>query len=240
MRHSNVGAYSYILMPACFLYQVNPSEHTRQTVRSLLFALFTHYYYTSPDMVDDDSASFGRHRNVFENLGDDEPSTFLEAQAVIENIRADKGHLDATTMRDVNEMPARSRQKIMYNMEKIRDMEAAFTKRYLLTFSIITSRSLTMCSISEQLYSSKYRFLYELIQNADDSLYRNARQKCVAPYLRFRITPHEFIVETNEDGFTRANVEAICATGKSSKKTSALDNHIGEKGFGFKVCLLCR
>lgn len=42
------------------------------------------------------------------------------------------------------------------------------------------------------------------------------------------------MVETNEDGFTRANIEAICATGKSSKKTSAADNHIGEKGFGFK------
>lgn len=41
-------------------------------------------------------------------------------------------------------------------------------------------------------------------------------------------------METNEDGFTRANVEAICATGKSSKKASTLDDHIGEKGFGFK------
>lgn len=43
------------------------------------------------------------------------------------------------------------------------------------------------------------------------------------------------IVETNEDGFTRANVEAICATGKSSKKASQYDDHIGEKGFGFKA-----
>lgn len=43
------------------------------------------------------------------------------------------------------------------------------------------------------------------------------------------------IVETNEDGFTRANVEAICATGKSSKKASQDDDHIGEKGFGFKA-----
>ena len=41
-------------------------------------------------------------------------------------------------------------------------------------------------------------------------------------------------METNEDGFTRANVEAVCATGESSKKASAEDDHIGEKGFGFK------
>jgi hypothetical protein len=42
------------------------------------------------------------------------------------------------------------------------------------------------------------------------------------------------VVETNEDGFTRSNIEAICATGKSSKKALEADNHIGEKGFGFK------
>jgi hypothetical protein len=52
--------------------------------------------------------------------------------------------------------------------------------------------------------------------------------------MNIRVTPSAFIVQTNEDGFTRDNVEAICATGKSSKKASAEDCHIGEKGFGFK------
>ena len=42
------------------------------------------------------------------------------------------------------------------------------------------------------------------------------------------------MVETNENGFKRENVEAICATGKSSKKAEALSQQIGEKGFGFK------
>jgi hypothetical protein len=74
--------------------------------------------------------------------------------------------------------------------------------------------------------------LYELIQNADDSRYTNPAIR--TPCLTFRVTPSEFIVETNEEGFKRANVEAICATGRSSKKASAADKHIGEKGFGFK------
>ena len=90
-------------------------------------------------------------------------------------------------------------------------------------------------SISVQLYSSNYRFLYELIQNADDLSYTAARSKGAPPRLTFRITRTQLIVETNEDGFNRANVEAICATGQSSKKASALDDHIGEKGFGFKA-----
>ena len=48
------------------------------------------------------------------------------------------------------------------------------------------------------------------------------------------ITPDDFVVDTNEDGFKGANIEAICATGESLKKASASDDHIGEKGFGFK------
>ena len=42
------------------------------------------------------------------------------------------------------------------------------------------------------------------------------------------------MTETNEDGFTRENVEAICATGKSSKKHPSNNQQTGEKGFGFK------
>jgi hypothetical protein len=88
--------------------------------------------------------------------------------------------------------------------------------------------------MSEQLYSSKYRFLYELIQNADDALYRNALSKSESPFIRFKVTSAAIVIETNEDGFRRANIEAICQTGESSKKAEATDDHIGEKGFGFK------
>ncbi|KAI8941154.1 hypothetical protein NX059_002391 [Plenodomus lindquistii] len=54
------------------------------------------------------------------------------------------------------------------------------------------------------------------------------------PFLRFDVTPEALVADTNEDGFTRANIEAICATGQSSKKATTSDNQIGEKGFGFK------
>lgn len=54
------------------------------------------------------------------------------------------------------------------------------------------------------------------------------------PLLKFIITPHTFTIETNEDGFSRKNVEAICETGQSPKKHDVTDEHTGEKGFGFK------
>ncbi|KAH9866598.1 hypothetical protein J1614_008290 [Plenodomus biglobosus] len=160
---------------------------------------------------------FGRLYDVYEELGTREPSTLEQAQAVIENIRAEKGHLDKDALRELDTISPRNREKFLRIVQLKQESEAAYTT-----------------SISEQLYSSKYRFLYELVQNADDSSYRTAAQRGVAPYLRLDITPDMVIVETNEDGFTRANVEAICATGKSSKKASQYDDHIGEKGFGFK------
>ena len=56
----------------------------------------------------------------------------------------------------------------------------------------------------------------------------------MSPQITFTVTSTTLVVDTNEDGFKRRNVEAICSTGKSSKKAKVSDNHIGEKGFGFK------
>ncbi|KAJ4318583.1 hypothetical protein N0V94_004361 [Neodidymelliopsis sp. IMI 364377] len=169
-------------------------------------------------MEDQAPGELGRLYDVYKELGTREPSTLEQARAVIENIRAEKGHLDEDALRELDTISPRNREKLLRIVQLKQESEAAYTT-----------------SISEQLYSSKYRFLYELVQNADDSSYRTAAQGGVAPYLRLDITPDMVIVETNEDGFTRANVEAICATGKSSKKASQDDDHIGEKGFGFKA-----
>ena len=78
------------------------------------------------------------------------------------------------------------------------------------------------------------RHLYEIIQNADDSRFLERRRANIQPFLRFRVTPETFTIETNEDGFTRENVQAICATGKSSKENTSENQQTGEKGFGFK------
>jgi hypothetical protein len=52
------------------------------------------------------------------------------------------------------------------------------------------------------------------------------------PFLAFDIRSDELIVDSNQDHFEVANVEAICATGESSKKDNP--DTIGEKGLGFK------
>ncbi|KAI3322975.1 hypothetical protein HD806DRAFT_94651 [Xylariaceae sp. AK1471] len=87
--------------------------------------------------------------------------------------------------------------------------------------------------ISNDLYANPLHFLLELLQNADDNAYGSATPKIWITYddgnLRF---------DTNELGFRRADVEAICSIGKSSKKVEASKKEtkrIGEKGIGFKA-----
>jgi hypothetical protein len=87
-------------------------------------------------------------------------------------------------------------------------------------------------SLSQNLYSKDTRFIYELIQNADDTVYSLAADNNDAPSLTFTVCKDRIIVDSNEDGFTKAEVQAICSVGKSTKSNA--QGYIGEKGIGFK------
>lgn len=86
--------------------------------------------------------------------------------------------------------------------------------------------------LAKEVYSSKARFVFELLQNADDNSYTQAIAGNQDPYVSFRIYPHRIVLECNEDGFTPENLRAICSVGRSSKKGA--QGYIGEKGIGFK------
>ncbi len=86
--------------------------------------------------------------------------------------------------------------------------------------------------MAKNLYTSKARFVFELLQNADDNSYTRAAAADVAPYVKFRVFPQQIVIECNEDGFTEENLSAICSVGKSSK--TGAQGYIGEKGIGFK------
>ena len=82
--------------------------------------------------------------------------------------------------------------------------------------------------LAKNLYTSQARFVFELLQNADDNQYTMGQD----PYVVFRVYPDRIVIDCNEDGFTRQNLTAICDIGKSSKTGS--QGYIGEKGIGFK------
>ncbi|KAH7399670.1 hypothetical protein BKA66DRAFT_437202 [Pyrenochaeta sp. MPI-SDFR-AT-0127] len=86
--------------------------------------------------------------------------------------------------------------------------------------------------LSEQLYQKSTHFLSELIQNADDNPYQVATPTLT---VTFTYPSKTLRVDCNEEGFSKANVDAICKIGRSTKaKTDNSTRYIGEKGIGFK------
>ncbi|KAF5665414.1 hypothetical protein FCIRC_10567 [Fusarium circinatum] len=86
--------------------------------------------------------------------------------------------------------------------------------------------------LAKQIYSSGARFVFELLQNAEDNIFEQAHKAKALPFVSFKIYPSKIIVECNEDGFKEPHLQAICAVGRSTK--SAAHGYIGAKGIGFK------
>ncbi|THX76645.1 hypothetical protein D6D08_05258 [Aureobasidium pullulans] len=87
--------------------------------------------------------------------------------------------------------------------------------------------------LSAQLYSEPSHFLFELIQNADDNVYTDGDQPQAA--LAYR-SDGLLLFGCNEQGFSKANVSAICDMNQSTKTLlkEGKKSCIGEKGIGFK------
>ena len=89
--------------------------------------------------------------------------------------------------------------------------------------------------MAKNLYTSEARFIFELLQNAEDNQYTVATGQNVVPYVSFKLFSDRIVVECNEDGFTRNHLHAICDVGQSSKNgKSGSHGYVGEKGIGFK------
>ncbi|KAK4166977.1 hypothetical protein QBC43DRAFT_298156 [Cladorrhinum sp. PSN259] len=139
-------------------------------------------------------------------------SDVQKARALVDTIVKDRGHLGEATY---SRMDPETRRKVE-GVLQIKDQ--------LIGSSVIT--------LAKSLYSKDVHFIFELLQNADDNHYENAKEKGQEPYVCFRVYKDQIVVECNEDGFTKANVRAICHIGKSSKVGD--HGYIGEKGIGFK------
>ncbi|KAI0200443.1 hypothetical protein F4808DRAFT_470402 [Astrocystis sublimbata] len=143
------------------------------------------------------------------------PRSRASARELVRRITRDHGFVS----------PERLEQLETFDPELRRDIEEALlTKDMLIGSSVLT--------LATNLYTSKARFVFELLQNADDNTYHGAKASGDAPYVSFHVHPGRIIVECNEDGFTDKNLAAICAIGKSSK--TGAQGYIGEKGIGFK------
>ncbi|KAB8212048.1 hypothetical protein BDV34DRAFT_219262 [Aspergillus parasiticus] len=134
------------------------------------------------------------------------------ARRLINKIADDHGYLDETFLGTLS-------------LEARRKIEVAMLKKD----EMIGSSVLTL---SKNLYNSSARFVFELLQNADDNFYHRAKLRGSMPFVSFHVYPQRIVVDCNEDGFTHENLRAICSVGKSSKQGA--QGYIGEKGIGFK------
>jgi small-conductance mechanosensitive channel len=76
------------------------------------------------------TGALGRLGDVYRQLGTREPTNAIEAQAVIENIRAEKGYLDEETLQDLQNLSEQSRDRLLRIVKLKRETEAAYTTKY--------------------------------------------------------------------------------------------------------------
>ncbi|KAK8038632.1 hypothetical protein PG993_007043 [Apiospora rasikravindrae] len=144
------------------------------------------------------------------------PKDRQSAKDLVESISKEHGHLSDEKLKDLRP-------------ELRREIQEAFLKKDLM---IGSSTSDAEYRLSKNLYTSKARFVFELLQNADDNSYEVTKSFGLEPFVSFQVYPRRIVVECNEDGFTHENLSAICSVGQSSKKGA--QGYIGEKGIGFK------
>ncbi|CAG7555873.1 unnamed protein product [Fusarium equiseti] len=137
------------------------------------------------------------------------------ARDLVEEIAKDRGYLGEEKLARLGS----------FDPELRRDIEEALLKKD----EMIGSAVLTL---AKNLYTSNARFVFELLQNADDNNYSTAISQSQDPCVSFKVYSDKVTIECNENGFTYENLKAICAIGKSSKVGAT--GYIGEKGIGFK------
>ncbi|KAK5653791.1 hypothetical protein OQA88_7949 [Cercophora sp. LCS_1] len=92
---------------------------------------------------------------------------------------------------------------------------------------LVASMEAALKIIAEQLYQKSTHFLLEILQNADDNTYKDS-----LPTLGIHFKDRRLCISCNEVGFSRADIQALCGVGMSSKRDDS--DRIGEKGIGFK------
>jgi hypothetical protein len=84
-------------------------------------------------------------------------------------------------------------------------------------------------ALSDDAYPDNAHFIYEIIQNAEDSSY----MKNTKAELEFHILDDGILVLSNQNGFSKDDIRSICVMA-SGGKIAKKDQFIGEKGLGFR------
>ncbi|KAE8133581.1 hypothetical protein BDV38DRAFT_274159 [Aspergillus pseudotamarii] len=137
------------------------------------------------------------------------------AKEAVEAIAAKLGYVDLASLDRIGELFPEERRIIEEGL-RIKDENIGHSIK----------------ALARNLYNSNARFVFELLQNADDNRFTLAREHDEIPFISFSIHPDRIIVDCNEDGFTTEDLAAICSVGESTKAGS--HGYMGARGIGFK------
>ncbi len=82
-------------------------------------------------------------------------------------------------------------------------------------------------SLSTDIYTDSKRFIYEMLQNADDASCRSGKLE-----IQIQIIEQYLVISHDGEVFTEVDIESICSVGDGNKKND--ENKTGFKGIGFK------
>lgn len=148
-----------------------------------------------------------------------------KAREIVDRIRENNGGVSEA---DRANTPA----SVLRSLDSVRKKLGRATQTYNPFVELWTSPTYHYYSLATDLYTKDTRPLLELIQNAEDTEYTTEQANHDKPFLILRLCSESIVIDLNEDGFTEANVRAICGTGECTKTVSS--GYIGEKGIGFK------
>ncbi|KAF4340028.1 hypothetical protein FBEOM_6067 [Fusarium beomiforme] len=155
------------------------------------------------------------------------------AQDLVKEIAKERGYLGEEQLARIGEINPELRREVEEALLRKDEMIGSAVLTYVLqSLSELQAHADQDTRLAKNLYTSNARFVFELLQNADDNNYSAALSSGQDPYVYFEVRPDRVTIKCNENGFTHENLKAICAIGKSSKVGAA--GYIGEKGIGFK------
>lgn len=123
-------------------------------------------------------------------------------------------------------------QLFQFVATKLEEVENPYKNDVCLTFEKLTSPKTNivaahlLAEVGKDMYSSKDRMFFELIQNADDA----AAEKGV--FIKVKTNGDYLIVQYNGKSFDKDDFEAITSAANGTKKAN--ENQTGYKGIGFK------
>ena len=82
-------------------------------------------------------------------------------------------------------------------------------------------------SLSTDIYTDSKRFIYEMLQNADDASSSSGKLE-----IQIQIIGQYLVISHKGEMFTEIDIESICSVGDGNKKGD--ENKTGFKGIGFK------